>query len=152
MGRTGRTPAGELQAMKPVVTKKRVPAPKDLGKVATQLWKQITGAYPEDYFRAGDLPLLKAYCQEFERHQKAQAHVETEGEVIETDYGPKRNPWHAVLVAASGSMCQIATKLRLCANSRLSNFRAGNNAEFGATADSQPSARSGLMFGSGVTQ
>lgn len=151
MGRTGKKPAGELAALKPIEKKKRVPAPKDLGKVAAALWKQITGSYPEDYFRAGDLPLLKAYCQEYERHQKAQAHVEAEGEVIETDYGPKRNPWHAVLVASASALCQIATKLRLCANSRVTKHAAAaDNA--GDIMAQERSARSGLLFGSEVTQ
>lgn len=121
-----------------------LPCPKVLGKDGRALWRRIVVAYPEDYFRAGDLPLLQAYCQEWERYAKAQKKLTEEGEVIKGERGNVRNPWHAVLVASSNVLCQLATKLRLCANSRTTAEKASSLGEI------QPAnARAGLMFGDG---
>ena len=122
-----------------------LPCPKVLGKEGRALWRHIVAAYPGDYFRAGDLPLLQAYCQEWERHEKAHRMLLEEGEVITNERDvSKRNPWHDVLVASSNAMCQIATKLRLCANSRTTAEKAASLGEI------QPAnARAGLMFGDG---
>ena len=65
-----------------------------------------------------------------------------QGEVIETASGAvKRNPWHEVLVNSNSSLSQLATKLRLCVNSRINAKAAGKH-------DEKPKPkRAGLMFG-----
>ena len=53
----------------------------------------------------------------------------------------KRNPWHEVLVNSNSSLSQLATKLRLCVNSRINAKAAGKH-------DEKPKPkRAGLMFG-----
>ena len=61
---------------------------------------------------------------------------------IETASGAvKRNPWHEVLVNSNSSLSQLATKLRLCVNSRINAKAAGKH-------DEKPKPkRAGLMFG-----
>jgi hypothetical protein len=55
----------------------------------------------------------------------------------------KANPWVAIQTQTRHTMMQLATKLRLCANSRLSNAKAG----FEKPESESPSKRRGLMFG-----
>lgn len=120
------------------------PAPKTLQKTGRALWKSIVAAYPDDYFRAGDMPLLQSYCQEFERHEEAQRHLLEEGTVIPTaNGGMRRSPWHDVLVASINAMTAIATKLRLCANSRVDKKAKG----LGDAGVVREKGREGLMFG-----
>ena len=144
MGARGSKPVGELRMAGFSDKRSAYPCPRNLGKDGRALWRKIVSAYPADYFRAGDIPLLQAYCQEWERHEKAHRMLLEEGEVITNERDvTKRNPWHDVLVASSNAMCQIATKLRLCANSRMSYEKSAS------AGDMKPAARSraGLMFG-----
>lgn len=143
MGRRGK--AGELErCLSGGRAAKAHPAPKVLQKTGRALWKNIVTAYPDDYFRAGDWPLLQSYCQEFERHEEAQKHLLEEGAVIPTaSGGMRRSPWHDVLVASINAMTAIATKLRLCANSRVDRKVRG----LGDANIVKEKGRSGLMFG-----
>ena len=147
MGARGRTPelAQKMSAqMQPKETPKRVP-PATLGLLGQELWKSIVAQYPEDYFLAGDWPLLHAYCAEWDRHERAQAQLLAQGEVIETNTGSvKKNPWCDVLVASTAALGMLAVKLRLSVNSREKNSKASVQ---GKRPSETASARSGLMFG-----
>ena len=146
MGQRGRQPelARKMSAQTPKETPKRVP-PATLGLLGQELWKSIVAQYPEDYFLAGDWPLLHAYCAEWDRHERAQARLLEEGEVIETSTGAiKKNPWHDVLIASNASLGMLAVKLRLSVNSREKNSKA---AVAGKRPSEAASTRAGLMFG-----
>ena len=147
MGARGRQPelAQKMSAQtKPKERPKRVP-PATLGLLGQELWKQIVNQYPEDYFLAGDWPLLHAYCAEWDRHERAQARLLEEGEVIETNTGSvKKNPWHDVLIASNASLGMLAVKLRLSVNSREKNSKVAVKGERPSGGDSP---RAGLMFG-----
>ena len=54
----------------------------------------------------------------------------------------KANPWVAIQTQTACTMAQLATKLRLCANSRLSNDKAAREKE-----ETPKNTRRGLMFG-----
>ena len=145
MGARGRTPelARKLEGQK-VSTAKRTP-PSTLGLLGQELWKSIVAQYPEDYFLAGDWPLLHAYCAEWDRHERAQAQLLAQGEVIETNTGSvKKNPWCDVLVASTAALGMLAVKLRLSVNSRTRNDKAS---VAGKKPSETASARAGLMFG-----
>lgn len=144
MGARGKKPELAMKMAAQAGQKKRTP-PQTLGLVGQALWERIVAQYPEDYFLAGDWPLLQAYCSEWDRYERAQARLMAEGEVIETPTGAiKRNPWHDVLVASSNTLGMLAVKLRLCVNAREKSNKA-------SVAGKQPSetasARAGLMFG-----
>ena len=95
------------------------PHPEGMSEDAAELWRHIVDAHPRGYFQAGDVPLLRAYCEEYAR----------------------RNRWHEVLVNSNSSLSQLATKLRLCVNSRINAKAAGKH-------DEKPKPkRAGLMFG-----
>ena len=145
MGARGRTPelARKLEGQK-ASTAKRTP-PSTLGLLGQELWKSIVAQYPEDYFLAGDWPLLHAYCAEWDRHERAQAQLLAQGEVIETTTGAvKKNPWCDVLVASTAALGMLAVKLRLSVNSRTRNDKAS---VAGKKPSETASARAGLMFG-----
>lgn len=144
MGKTGTKTSMQQRIAAPKAKARPFRPPPGTSASAAALWKKIVAAYPEDYFRVGDMPLLLAYCQEYERCQRAQKRLEEEGEVIETERGPKRNPWHVVLTASEAALAQMATKLRICANSRTTHEKA---ADYGLV-DITPEAktRAGLMF------
>lgn len=146
MGARGKKPelAIKMAAQAGQQQKKRVP-PQTLGLLGQALWERIVAQYPEDYFLAGDWPLVQAYCAEWDRHERAQARLLAEGEVIETSTGAiKRNPWHDVLVASSNTLGMLAVKLRLCVNAREKNSKAS---VAGKRPSETASARAGLMFG-----
>jgi len=146
MGARGRTPelAQKMSAQTPKEPLKRVP-PATLGLIGQELWKSIVNQYPEDHFLAGDWPLLHAYCAEWDRHERAQAHLLEQGEVIETNTGAvKKNPWHDVIMASNAALGMLAVKLRLSVNSREKNSKA---AVQGKRPSETASTRAGLMFG-----
>lgn len=142
MGRRGPEPAEakRLRIVKPAES--FFPVPEGMTAEASELWRRIVDAHPQGYFQAGDFPLLRAYCEEYARRNRAERMLAEQGEVIETASGAvKRNPWHEVLVNSNGSLSQLATKLRLCVNSRINAKAAGKIEE-----KPQP-RRAGLMFG-----
>ena len=146
MGARGRQPelAQKMSAQTPKERTNRVP-PATLGLLGQELWKSIVAQYPDDYFLAGDWPLLHAYCAEWDRHERAQARLLAEGEVIETNTGAiRKNPWHDVIMASNAALGMLAVKLRLSVNSREKNSKA---AVQGKKPSETASARSGLMFG-----
>ena len=145
MGARGRTPelARKLEGQKASAAKRTPPS--TLGLLGQELWKSIVAQYPEDYFLAGDWPLLHAYCAEWDRHERAQAQLLAQGEVIETTTGAvKKNPWCDVLVASTAALGMLAVKLRLSVNSRTRNDKAS---VAGKKPSETASARAGLMFG-----
>ena len=145
MGARGRQPelARKLEGQKASVAKRTPPS--TLGLLGQELWKSIVAQYPDDYFLAGDWPLLHAYCAEWDRHERAQAQLLAQGEVIETNTGSvKKNPWCDVLVASTAALGMLAVKLRLSVNSRTRNDKAS---VAGKKPSETASARAGLMFG-----
>ncbi len=138
------------------------PHPEGMSDEAAELWRYIVDAHPRGYFQAGDVPLLRAYCEEYARRNRAERMLAEQGEVIETASGAvKRNPWHEVLVNSNSSLSQLATKLRLCVNSRISardgtrvrrpavryvNSRISAR-DAGKTGEQPKPKRAGLMFG-----
>lgn len=136
---------GKISAL-PVTQGKPLPPPKDLGANAKTVWKHVVAGYSADHFKAGDIPLLRAFCEAADLHARATAHCVEHGEVIEV---PTKNgtfllvsPWLKIAERAAATMASLATKLRICANSRLSLKQAANE-KVSPTAN----ARAGLMFG-----
>jgi phage terminase small subunit len=107
-------------------------------------WTITVKGYPVDHFKAGDLPLLRAFCEAHDRAVRAEEALKKDGDYIEGVLGGlKAHPACAVKIAAESLMSTLATKLRMCANSRISNQKAGKEG-----VDVQPSGpRAGLMFG-----
>lgn len=122
---------------------------------AQRIWKEIIASLPPTELRPGDYPLLRAYCEAEALHYEAcqeiakegavikrmKREVKEDGTVIETELASKANPWVAIQTAKANEMSMLATKLRLCRNSRTSNKVAD-------TQKPQPkSKRKGMAFG-----
>ena len=58
----GRKSASSLAVVTPIQDH-RPPAPDDMPDVQQELWHQIVGRMPHDWFRKEHLELLRAYCQ-----------------------------------------------------------------------------------------
>ena len=63
------------------------PHPEGMSEAAAELWRHIVDAHPRGYFQAGDVPLLRAYCEEYARRNRAERMLAEQGEVIETASG-----------------------------------------------------------------
>ena len=107
---------------------------------AKQIWKQIVKSLPPTHFRQGDFPLLRAYCEAESLHHSACLKIQDEGAVLQGKV-IKANPWVAIQTQTAHTMSQLATKLRLCANARISPQDSGRQK------DTPTSKRQGLMFG-----
>ncbi|EHJ49519.1 P27 family phage terminase small subunit [Solidesulfovibrio carbinoliphilus subsp. oakridgensis] len=146
MGKRGPKPQQALAAV-PEVGKRPVERVKPfsgMSPVAKEMWKLVVEDYPADHFKAGDLPLLRRYCEAYARAVEAEQSLAVEGMIVPTATGStKAHPAIAIGTAADGTMKALAVALRLCANSRMSPKQAGKEEKPVAT----PSGRSGLMFG-----
>lgn len=148
MGNRGPEPGGKVSPIPPKLPQRPRP-PEGMTPRARARWREVVKGYPVDHFKAGDLPLLRAYCEAHDRAVRAEetlrANLDENG--CPSDYirgalgGLKAHPACAVKIAAESLMSTLATKLRLCANSRIDKHKAGKEQA------PQASPRSGLMFG-----
>lgn len=130
--------------------------PVGMNSRARRIWKNLVADLPANHFRSADYPLLRAYCEAEALHFKASEQIATEGGVIKKQAvvkdsdtgetlvittGVKANPWVAIQTQTAHTMAQLATKLRLCANARVSPEEAGKQ-----TPSINPH-RVGLLFG-----
>src|SRR5574343_1195550 len=119
----------------PGISEKRPSPPAGMTKRARRNWKIIVASLPSTHFRPGDYPLLRGYCEAEALHFSATKSIEADGAVVElfkmeTDEetgkeikvlrATKANPWVAIQTQCNNTMSQLATKLRLAVNSRLS--------------------------------
>jgi phage terminase small subunit len=140
-------PMGE-RGPKPVIQKKgfseKRPGPRQgMTLRAQRIWREVVASLPPTHFRPGDYPLLRGYCEaealHFEACQKIaeegavvtrkKREIREDGTVIETELASKANPWVAIQTAKANEMSMLATKLRLCVNSRVTNKKAGHEQE-----------------------
>jgi P27 family predicted phage terminase small subunit len=142
MGLRGRKPESQENFHR--IYPERAKPPRGLPKKARELWQSIIKSLPPDYFRASELHLLAKFVMADHIYHLGMAEVEKTGIVL-----PMGNQGYAAVNPAltvcnkqTQIMCTLATKLRLCPNSRVSKWKAG------AMKENKPSKRPGLMFGS----
>lgn len=140
MGKRGPKSTSELAV---VATRqpRQIDKPPMLTERAAELWDELVVSVPNDHFRPGDAPLLRAYCEATALHEVATAMIFTIGAVVETDKGLRKNPWVEVQTAKANEMSMLATKLRLCVNARITAKSAGRKEV------PVKSSRDGLMWG-----
>ena len=144
MGKRGPKPERHLAAVPEVGKRKEQPAKPfpDMCPVAKDMWKRVVSDYPIDHFKAGDLPLLRRYCEAYARSVLAESQVQNDGLMIPTGTGSKKaNPAIAIGRSADDTMKAMAIALRLCANSRQTPKQVGKEEKPAV------SKRAGLMFG-----
>jgi phage terminase small subunit len=104
-------------------TVKRPGPPAGMTKRARGRWIQTVKDYAVDHFKAGDLPLLRAYCEAEALHFLACEKCDGEAAVIviETQNGPvpRENPWFKIMEKTAATLASLGCKLRIVANSRI---------------------------------
>lgn len=114
MTQRGRKSAASLESVVLPNERKAPPPPTELTESAAKLWNDIVNSLPGDYFRAGDLPLLQAYCTASDRKNKLDIAIAKEGLL----YDGAPHPGLKISREEASLMASLAVKLRLCQSSR----------------------------------
>jgi phage terminase small subunit len=112
-----------------------------MSSTARYRWDTLVNSMPADHFRAGDLPLLRAFCEAYAASLVAEKEIRKNGRYYTDKMGNhKKRPAVADLREQANLMAQLATKLRICASTR-----SGGRSK---PEETKPkSKREGLMFG-----
>ena len=121
MGTRGRKSAAALATVSPAgigITRRPEP-PAHLGDDAAAIWRATTNALPAEWFSAGTLPLLEAFCglsvsQQLTLRALQRVEHNSSGEF-------DRGEWESLLKQLgeiSGRVATLATRMRLTPQSR----------------------------------
>lgn len=143
MGARGRKPDSAVSHLDLVIKEKPKP-PRSLSKRAKDTWKRVVDSLPVEHFRQSDLPLLEKYCMADSLYWQAMDQVMETGELTVKTKSGYETPSALVTVTNKQAqvMATLATKLRICPNSRVSQHQARDEKEETVT-----SKRAGLMYG-----
>ena len=93
------------------------------------MWRSIVSAETPDWFNAGDLPLLEAFCRATINYRKVTLQcTDAPFVVIGGHNNPIQNPIYRVQDTLSKQMAQLASKLRLAQSSRVTGHQAASKA------------------------
>lgn len=92
------------------MTARRPAAPRNLGPAGKALWRVVVGSYD---LGPGEPALLEAACFAWQRHQEAQAILDTEGVVVASPQGTKANPAVAVADRCAQTCAKLLRQLRI---------------------------------------
>lgn len=107
------------------------------------MWTFQVKSHEAKHFGPGDRPLLKAFCEAYDDICEARAALAEDGLFITAGTGAKKtHPAVDIIRRAESSMSMLATKLRICANSRITAKKAGHEKP-----EAPANGRGGLMFG-----
>lgn len=102
-----RLPSGFVQAT-------GVIAPPDyLAGYALEVWHRVIASMPEGVYAPTDADTLAAYCDACATLSRAIWALMIEGDVVQTPYGAKRNPWGLIATQARQQIATIGTRLGL---------------------------------------
>lgn len=110
----GRKSADSKQIVTIISSRQSPNAPIGIGEDATALWEKIANSVPNDFFRAGDLPLLEAYVISATRKRQLDTKVLQEGIM----FNGEPHPALRISRDEASLMASLAVKLRLCQSSR----------------------------------
>lgn len=120
MGKRGPKPKGTLKAL-PTASKPISARPDpftDMSTRAKKLWRDIVQDCAVDHFKAGDLPLLREYCEAYDISVMAKNAIKRNGVISVQGQAAFR-----VKNAAANTMKGLAQKMRLCASSRYGGYK-----------------------------
>jgi P27 family predicted phage terminase small subunit len=142
-----RGPKPESQQNFARIYPERPKLPRGLPKPARDLWKTIVNSLPPDYFRGSETHLLAKFVMADHIYHLAMGEVRKGGLVVTMgDKGYEVvNPALTICNKQVQIMSTLATKLRLCPNSRVSKWQAATVKETSRTTLS--GFRKELMFG-----
>jgi P27 family predicted phage terminase small subunit len=87
--------------------------PEHITGYAAEVWDRVIASMPPGLYGPPDAEALVAYCDAAETLRDAREHLAAEGQVLETNYGPKRNPWGPIAGQARQQIKDIGTRLGL---------------------------------------
>ena len=94
------------------------------------LWRTIVAAETADWFHAGDLPLLEAFCRATIDYREVTLQCARAEYVVTGAHGGQAiNPIYKVQDMLAKQMAALATKLRLAQSTRVTNHQAGSKAK-----------------------
>jgi phage terminase small subunit len=94
----------------------------------SQLWTTIVDSLVVDWFDAGNLPLLAAYCKAVVLFEKVSEAAEEADFVVVSENGTEKvNPVFTLQESAAKQMASLAVKLRLSQSAKWSEKKADTN-------------------------
>lgn len=112
---------------------RRIKPPADLPEPCRRIWVELVDSLPPDRFHTSDRPLLVLYCRALHQAELAFEALEQYGAAADDSV----SPWQRVADSAVKQAATLATKLRLCPQSRLDRTVAGPAAR-GGDASNKP--------------
>lgn len=104
------------------VGKRQAERPKPLPGMSARaraLWRRVVESLPPEHFAAADLPLLRDYCEAYDRTVLAQEALARDGLFVASAADTlKAHPANAIKVSAASVMAQLATKLGISRSAR----------------------------------
>ena len=128
MGIRGRRSSAALAVVSDGIETRPAP-PESLTPLEAEIWQGIVTEMPADWFKPGDLPLLKAYVQ-------ACAYVEQITTRVQAaiDAGVLGDPVFNLRKSLVAEMAMLAVKLRLAQSSRYNALKANTKFDKGTKA------------------
>lgn len=125
------------------VARGRPPCPQWLTAEAHAEWKRIIAAFARipDALSVVDRAALAIYCEAWATWHHAEQKLREEGHVIETEKGPKRNPWAMIANEAKATLLRVASEFGLTAVARTRLGRPGDAKPAGDDFDQFTKAR-----------
>lgn len=126
------------------LTEDRVQPPEGMQEDELEVWHSIVNSLPPEYFRPGDIPLLRAYCASYSLYLEALQMIRDDGMVINVSVGAGSktrdiaHPAKDMLTSQANAMSAIASKLRLCPSARMVNSKSQTLNNRGTKAAKKP--------------
>jgi P27 family predicted phage terminase small subunit len=142
MKKPGIASAAELTVVQ--VMDDRIPAPDGLTDAERSEWRAIVNSMPSSYFRAADIPLLRAFVAASALYNEALAMIRKDGMILTTiTSGNNRvqkqaHPATKVLSEQVAIMSTMAQKLRLAPSARYSPTKASTLTNRGGSSAGGP--------------
>ena len=103
--------------------------PDHLTGYALEVWGRVVRSMPAGVYLATDTETMVAYCDAVDTLHKAMQAIADEGHVLETPYGPKRNPWNTIATQTRAQIATLGARLGLDPLARESVAAPGNTAQ-----------------------
>jgi P27 family predicted phage terminase small subunit len=118
-----------------LVAATRLKAPAGLSRAAQGVWRSTVNAFPSDYFKPSDAPLLKVWCVTSVAVDQAAAALEQDGPLVDGPHGRKvMNPAMRILSTSAATLCAVGMKLRITPSARMRIDSAATKAAASSTA------------------
>ena len=109
----------EYSSAFPMAAAAQIDPPPSLPKEAHGLWHSMCAEVARHELRTGDLPLVEQLCVAAYRHREAALYVQKHGLIVDTEFGPARNPMLTLEQQSANLYIKLADKLGLSPEARI---------------------------------